>query len=65
MSSDGPRALEFLRSTLNWVEQLEKTPDPSLGAKAVAELKEILVARIAKLEIPEGGHCWQLDTGRH
>jgi hypothetical protein len=50
MSSDGPSALEFLHSTLRWVEQLEKAPDPSLDTKSVAELKDILIIRIAKLE---------------
>jgi hypothetical protein len=50
MSSDGPGALKFLHTTLSWVEQLERTPDPALDSESVAELKVILIARIAKLE---------------
>jgi len=51
MRPGGLSTLEFLHSTLNWLDQLVQTPDPSLDAESVAELRKILVARIARYEL--------------
>jgi hypothetical protein len=51
MGSDGPSTLEFLHSTLAWLDQLEANPDPSLKVESVAELRKLLVARIARHEL--------------
>jgi hypothetical protein len=49
----GADTLKFLRSTLDWLENLEQTPDPALDAESVAALKDILISRIAKHEREE------------
>jgi hypothetical protein len=46
----GSETLKFLRSTLQWLEEHEQDPDPMFDAESVAELKEILLSRIAKYE---------------
>jgi hypothetical protein len=36
MRPDGLSALEFLHSTLNWLDQFEQTADPSRDSESVA-----------------------------
>lgn len=43
-----PETIEALRITL---QQLEHSPDPDFDLDAIAQLKQILVKRIAELEI--------------
>ena len=53
MTDKSPGTLEFFRTEL---QKLEQTPESTMDPVAVADLKRILVVRIAKLETDRASH---------
>jgi hypothetical protein len=51
MPHDSPDTLEFFRIEL---QKLERAPEPAMDPTAVADLKRLLVVRIAELETDRG-----------
>jgi hypothetical protein len=51
MPHDSPDTLEFFRTEL---QKLERAPEPAMDPTAVADLKRLLVVRIAELETDRG-----------